>query len=226
MKKWIAVGIFGILMMALAKPALGQAVVGGTEPANSTKSLPGYVEFDLLDALGGKKPNVSVFLEGAMLKMAAAAASEANTPITTLLEQLRLVQVKVFEDMANHYQNIRPVAEAKIADLKENGWTPAVSVPEENETVDVLVKSSNDFIQGLLVLVMEEDEVVFVNVAGDIDPVVMGSLLGSLGAGVFTGDVDFEDLLFPGMEEEVEEVYSEDGEAVPSEGASESEDNP
>jgi hypothetical protein len=211
MKKWIAVGIFGILMTALARPALGQTVVGEAEPAKGTKRLPGYVEFDLSELVSDLKPSVSVVLEGAMIKMAAAASAEADTPLTELLDQLKLVQVKVYEDIdeVTPPVELHSFAAGKVAALKEKGWAPAVSVPEEDESVNVLVKSSDDFIHGLLVLVISDDEVVFVNVAGDIDPVVMGGMLGKLGAGVFTGDVDFEDLLFKGMKEEEEEGEEE-----------------
>jgi len=233
LKKWIAVGVFGILMAALAQPALAQQGSAGAthegseetkvQPSKGTKDLPGYVEFDHSKMTGALKPNVSVMLEGAMLKMAAAASAEANTPITALLEQLKLVQVKVFEGIqGGDWMSLSQFAIKKIAELKEGGWTPVVSVPEEEERVDVLVKSSDDSIQGLVVLVVEKDEVVLVNLAGDIDPTVMGGMLGKLGAGVFTGEFDFEHFLMGGrtelsgfgnVEEEVHEATHEESSA-------------
>lgn len=211
MKYWM---LICVALAVYAQPVESQESVKVSSPGEDAKALAGYVEFNLSGALEGRKPNVSVQLEGVMIKMVAAAANEAKSPVAVLLEELKLVQVQVYEDIAELYQVVRPIGEQVIVDLKQNGWEQVVSVPEDTDAVDVLVKSSGDLILGLVILVMEEEELVFVNLAGDISPEVMGGLLGKLGAGVLTGEVDLEALLSGGWEFEEAEVEETGGRAT------------
>jgi hypothetical protein len=55
--------------------------------------------------------------------------------------------------------------------LLDDGWDPVMLVREEGELVQMYVKASGQGISGLTIVSADEEEVVVVNVMGDIDPV-------------------------------------------------------
>ena len=60
--------------------------------------------------------------------------------------------------------------------LLKKGWERLARVQEEGGLVKVLMLPSGESILGLVVLVVEENEIVFANVAGNIDMAQLGSL--------------------------------------------------
>jgi hypothetical protein len=192
MAKWFA----AILILVVFMPeAWTQATPSGSTAGSAIASSSGVVHFVLDPSPGGKKPSVSVNLEGPMIRIAAAAAADAAPPLRELLEQIELVQVQVYEDLQQDATAILQTASKKIEELKQQGWTTVVSVPDKGESVDVLTRTSEDAILGLVVLVADENELVFVNLAGEIDPEGLGKMIGQFKDGILEGDFDFEDLL-------------------------------
>ncbi|MCA9444766.1 MAG: DUF4252 domain-containing protein, partial [Candidatus Omnitrophica bacterium] len=114
--------------------------------------------------------------------------------IADLIGQIDLIQVKVFEDIKNQPSDLLEKVSQEVARLKSEGWSQVVRVPEEGESVDVLMKSDDDNLAGLAVFVAEEDEWVFVNLVGMINPELFGKLLAKLGPQVLEGDIDLDDL--------------------------------
>lgn len=188
MAKWFTA--FLILVMLT-----GGAWTQGSPTGSTVKSSSGVVEFTLDFAGGTKKPAVSVNLEGPMIRIVAAAAADAAPPLRNLLEQIELIQVKVYEDLQQDATSVLNTAAMKIAELKQQGWSTVVSVPDDDETVDVLSRTTKDSILGLVVLVAEENELVFVNLAGEIDPEGLGQMLGKYKEGILKGEFDIEDFL-------------------------------
>ncbi len=68
-----------------------------------------------------------------------------------------------------------------------------VRVPEEN--VNVMMKTDGDNIAGFTVLIAQPNEIVFANLVGDIDPVVAGGLIGSVGKKAMGGELDLGQLM-------------------------------
>ncbi len=61
--------------------------------------------------------------------------------------------------------------------LKADGWETVVKVREDDEFVDMFLKTNGDVIEGMVVMVIDEDdEAVFVNIIGEIDPEQIGRL--------------------------------------------------
>lgn len=200
MKKWMIGTIVAALAVCFAEPTFSEGKVAASEASEQSRALAGYVDLDLKTLLGPTKPNVAVLLEGPMIQIAASAAASAGSPISGLLDQLKLVRVQVYESLPESAskQDVSERVAPMVEGLKGQGWTPAVSVPEEDESVEVLVKISEDKILGVVVLVVSSDEVVFVNIAGELDPKALGGTLGKLKDAIKTGNVDIENLLFSG----------------------------
>ncbi|MCG3198637.1 MAG: hypothetical protein GHCLOJNM_03141 [bacterium] len=221
MKKWMIVTIATALAVCFAQPIFAEAKVAASEASEQSRALAGYVDLDLKTLLGPTKPNVAVLLEGPMIQIAASAAAAAGSPISGLLDQLKLVRVQVYESLPESAtkQDVTEKVAPMVEGLKGQGWTPAVSVPEEDESVEILVKISEDKILGVVVLVVSSDEVVFVNIAGELDPKALGGTLGKLKDAIKTGNVDIEDLLFSG-EADKDESDADSDPAASTESAS------
>ncbi|MCA9410666.1 MAG: DUF4252 domain-containing protein [Candidatus Omnitrophica bacterium] len=183
--KWIGRVLIGFSLLCAASLAVAN---------EGLKEHPGYVDVDIHAIVGDVQPNVEVFLEKPLLRMLMGAATEVNPEIADLIGQIDLIQVKVFEDIKNQPSDLLEKVSQEVARLKSEGWSQVVRVPEEGESVDVLMKSDDDNLAGLAVFVAEEDEWVFVNLVGMINPELFGKLLAKLGPQVLEGDVDLEDL--------------------------------
>ncbi len=188
--RWTQRIVIGIMVLGLAGLA-GLAVAN-----EDLKEHPGYVNLNTEEVLGGVdvEPSVEVFLERPLLRMLVGAAADTNPEIAEFISQLDLIQVRVYEDLDKEGVEVLSKVADVVSELKESGWSTVVRVPEEDETVDVILKSDGDLIAGLAVFVAESDEWVFVNILGMIEPEMFGRLLAKLGPGVLEGDIDLEDL--------------------------------
>ena len=71
--------------------------------------------------------------------------------------------------------------------LKSSGWEPIVQVNEDDEQVLVYMKTSEGNMEGMTVMVVDEEEAVFVNVIGQLNPAELGRVMDS-----FDVDVDLD----------------------------------
>jgi hypothetical protein len=81
-----------------------------------------------------------------------------------------------FEGATPNLERARALVEKTESGLKAKGWERLAVVQEKDELVRVLMLVSEDKVQGLVVLVVGADEIVFANVAGDIDMNQLGAL--------------------------------------------------
>ena len=71
-------------------------------------------------------------------------------------------------------------------DIQTKDWLPIVTVNEKDEKVRVFTKITNDIMDGLVVMVInnsesrEEREAVFINIVGEIDPAQINKVTESL----------------------------------------------
>jgi hypothetical protein len=181
---------FAVAMIALVLAA-GALVAAGDDAL----SLPGYVDFDMKTISGGMKPQVEVNLPKALLRVAAAAMVQEQPDLMEVLDALELIRVQVYEapsgEAAPEGGVTEPVVPAApvnpgsdtldvaLARLQEDsGWMQTIKVQEDGETesVQVFMKAGeNGNVQGLAVFVNDLPEsLVFVNIAGDIQPELLG----------------------------------------------------
>ncbi len=151
---------------------------------------PGYVGLQARDIFGDEvEPTVEVLLDAPLLKLMATAAGEADSEEAGMLASLRLIRVNAFP-IAEGAEDVAAKFEALSKQLVDDGWSRIVHVKEDDETVNVFIRADEDVFQGLVVLAAESDEAVFVNIVGDVNPL----LLGKLGGGLFGGDFDLSDI--------------------------------
>ncbi|QDV39090.1 DUF4252 domain-containing protein [Tautonia plasticadhaerens] len=188
--------------MSRMRPILGLSALvialgpGGLVAApQDAEPHPGSVDIDWSKALGVKEPSVQVTLGPALLKLMASAGEEADPDVVELVEDLSHVRVIVHEDLPAGGSDVAEAVDAQIEVLLDEGWSPVVKVREgEQETVDILMKADGETIVGFVIFVAEPDELVFVNIAGTMDPETFGPKLGAVVGKVSGGDLELDGL--------------------------------
>jgi len=93
-----------------------------------------------------------------------------NDPETqALLRSLDGVRVRIYEVHGDN-QRITQNFEKMGNKLGDDGWEPVMLVREEGELVQMYAMLSSTGIQGLTIVSADGDEVVVVNIMGDIEP--------------------------------------------------------
>jgi hypothetical protein len=166
---------FNMIILAAFASAMiaGYAGVASAQDVDKkTRSLPGYVDFEAMKMFRNQEPRVEVFLKEPMIKLVSRAMGNDEPDLRDLLAKLQLVRVQVFDIDNTMVKEFTEVTNATTAELDKKGWERIVRVREENENVDIYLLPSEGFesILGIVVMVAEDDEAVFVNIVGEINP--------------------------------------------------------
>ncbi len=148
----------------------GEVFAAAQKEKEKTKGL---VAFDFPNALEAK---VEVNLSGKLISLVAKAA-KPNPEVTELLNMLKGVYVRVYENDTTTFNELTRHYEDK---LEKEKWEIIAKIKEEGETVQVRILLGKDTILGLFVMVAGEIEVTLVNIVGEINPERIGELLTNL----------------------------------------------
>ena len=170
MNRWL---IF-ILLTCLALPAAARD--------EELASNPGYVDFGSLESVYGE-PRVMINIGGVLLQfMAVAAQASKDEPhAAALMRDLEGVRVNVYDTGGETTPAREKIADVRAV-LEEAKWQPVVQVKEKE--VQIFMKSDNHGMQGLTVMTVDEEEAVFINILGEIDPAHLNQVLGQLNVDV------------------------------------------
>ena len=178
MKRSIATKILtGLFCTLLALPAMAQE--------DELKDLPGYVDFGNLSATYGD-PKITINLGGTMLGFVGMMSSAESPETSELISKLKGIRVQIYsidEDVSaakNQFGKTK-------SSLKSSGWEPIVQINEDDEQVLVYMKMENDNMEGMTVMVVDDQEAVFVNIIGQLNPAELGKVMES-----FDVDVDLD----------------------------------
>ena len=167
--------LFLVVLIAFAASAQAERARGDED---YTKH-PGYVDFDLMDVFGQKEAKVEVSLKQPMLKLVSEFTKGEDPELYDMLAKLAVVRVYVFEADDQTTEKFDAESSKITRMLDGKGWERVVRVRDEDEHVFVYLKPSKgyDFIEGIVVFAIDdEDEAVFVNIAGEINPDDVSSL--------------------------------------------------
>jgi dUTPase len=157
--------------------------IGSSAFANDITQERGYVDFANLDSEYGE-PKVMVNLNKTMLGFISK-INMSDPEASELISKLKAVRVQIY----NMTDNDQPALDliAKVSeDIKTKDWLPIVSVNEKDEKVRVFTKITDDIMDGLVVMVInnseerKEREAVFINIVGEIDPAQINKVTESL----------------------------------------------
>lgn len=152
----------------------------------------GQVDLEPVKDLFGTTPKVNINFGSAMMRGFAEGFRETNADIADLVGSVSGIRIMVFEDVDGG-QARTWVSDTTFA-LTGDGWTPAVEVRDGDDHVDIYMKESADFVDGIVLMVTEagNGDAVFINIFGALDPVFIGK---TLGGGIDFNDFDLEDLM-------------------------------
>jgi hypothetical protein len=161
--------------------ACGLLLVATTPMAQSIESLPGYFALEQLGVFGDGELEVDIDLRGAMAKIVSAATANEDPQFSAAMEKIQRIRVQVGSVADRDQTVIRATIDGAVKRLEASGWYRTVTVRDEEEAVVVLALEQAGLLRGLTVFVHDGDEeVVLVNIAGDMDPEAIGSLISNV----------------------------------------------
>lgn len=156
----------------------GAAVLAALSGATHAQ---GYFDFTQVPGLGDQ-PTVQIDLTPAMIQFLVGAANETDPNAAAVLEGIENMRVLVYDELEDADAVLEFVDDSS-QQLEGDGWQRAVYVQEDDAKVRIYMKFENDMPVGMTVMVVDETEAVFINVAGVIDPAELGALANAVGVG-------------------------------------------
>ena len=144
---------------------------------DTLKDFPGYVDFGELSSIFGE-PTVQISVGESLLGLVGSLSASEDPEAAELFNRLNGVRVNVFETTSMADGAVDYVKDTS-ARLDELGWEPVVTVNSQDEQVRIFMMLSNDRVEGITVMAVEETEAVFVNVIGSINPEELGKVMNN-----------------------------------------------
>ena len=167
------IGIVVFLTIFFSLPATAQE--------SDMKSMPGYVDFGVLDSVYGE-PRVRINIGGTLLKFMAAVSRE-DPEAAMLMRNLDGVRINVYSTSGQMEPAVKQIARVKEV-LSKESWEPIVQVKENDEEVQIFIIADETGMQGLTVMTVDDEEAVFINILGEMDPSKLGVVMKQLNTGV------------------------------------------
>lgn len=143
----------------------------------ATAAQPGEVDLTPVTSALTTKPTVNIRFGPAMMSGFAETMRESNPEMAGILASVTGLRLMVFEDADS--TAAEPEVSGLIERLNDDGWSPAIQVRDDGTQVDLYLMESSEFVNGLTLLLRDGSDVVFANIHGDLDPVMIGKLIGS-----------------------------------------------
>ena len=159
------------------------AAIGSTSAWASPplEEQPGYIDFSSLGLFDDPEPETSIeiYLKDPLLDLVAAATRFEDAELADMLEALYLIRVQAYQkaegqDLDTSY-DYESIAE-RLKALTLPDWERVVQVRERDQRVQFYVRSEDEAIVGLLVLVGSPREFVFINIVGLLDLAQVGRI--------------------------------------------------
>lgn len=169
--------------------SLSLTLASTSAPAQASDA--GQVDLAPLAATLNATPKVNLAFGPAMMAGFAETLRQNNPEMADVIKSVRGLRVMVYEGVDSS------AADGRVNEILERlgaeGWAPALTVRDDSTEVDLLLIESGQYVKGLTLLVRDgTSTAVFANIHGDLDPVVIGQLIGR---GKAMGDFSLEGLM-------------------------------
>ena len=171
--------VIGLFCALLALPVMAQE--------DELVDLPGYVDFGDLSATYGE-PKITINLGGTMLNFVGMMSSSESPETSEMISKLKGIRVQIYS-LDENVDAARDQFSKTRSGLKSSGWEPIVQVNEDDEQVLVYMKAVDGNMEGMTVMVVDEEEAVFVNVIGQLNPAELAQVMDKFDVNV---DVDLD----------------------------------
>ena len=168
----------GVLCALVSMPALAQE--------DELKDLEGYIDFGDLSATYGE-PSISINIGGTLLQFVGMMGEGSDPEAANIISQLKGVRVFGYPIAEDATVAKEKFVEVKTT-LKSKGWEPVVQINKDGEQVLIYMKINGESMEGMTVMTVDDEEVMFINIIGKLDPRQIGKVMDSF-------DVDIDDAL-------------------------------
>lgn len=173
MKRYLLCLFAALVLIAAARPDAANAQV-------DVRNDPGYLDLSSVEEWFDTEPWLEVNIKGALLNLITEASKAENDPeLTSILSKLKAIEVRGYPLSRSMFEDIDRRTGQMAKRLESLGWETIVRVREDQERVNVYLKSDGETIAGLAVMVLDPSEdngAIFVNIVGDIDPQQIGRI--------------------------------------------------
>lgn len=160
----------GVLCALVSMPVLAQE--------DELKNLAGYIDFGDLSATYGE-PKISINIGGTLLKFVGMMSEDSDTDTSEILSQLKGVRVFGYPIDGDATVARQKFGEVRST-LKSKGWEPVVQINEKDEQVLIYMKMKGSVMDGMTVMTVDDEEVMFINIIGVLDPKQIGKVMHGL----------------------------------------------
>lgn len=119
----------------------------------------------------GTSPDVNINLGTGILRTILALSGDQDAKeLRKIMKGLDKIRISVFElnDNKNHTK-LRKALTSKVNKLKSKGYESIVTVKDEDETVHILAKIKDQFLNDAMIVVLEKNEMVIISMDGLLD---------------------------------------------------------
>lgn len=141
-----------------------------------TKEYPGYVDFENIDIFKDIEKKVEVSIKGPLLRFVSKASANEDPELSRLLDNLKLIKVDVFPIDKTLISEVESIINRISKELESKNWERMVRVKDNKDHVEIYNQFIGDKLSGLVVMAVSDDDAVFVNIIGNIDPEQLGKL--------------------------------------------------
>ena len=159
--------VIGLFCTLFSLPVIAQE--------DELKDLPGYVDFGDLSLTYGE-PKITINLGGTMLNFVGMMSASESPETSEMISKLKGIRVQIYSIEENSDAAMNQFGETK-SNLKSSGWEPIVQVNEDDEQVLVYMKAVDGNMEGMTVMVVDQEEAVFVNVIGQLNPAELAQVM-------------------------------------------------
>ncbi|MCF6264439.1 MAG: DUF4252 domain-containing protein [Xanthomonadales bacterium] len=171
-----------LIVLALLLTACGFSGNRPNDPGYADLNLPGWSEADRV---------LYISFGPAIFRMVRWITDEDQDPeAEALLKNVRAVRIAIYE-LEGDNPRLRKHAADSSQYLQKQGWEVLVKVNEGTEQTLVMSKIVGQRMTGIMVLSVDEEEMVFVNLMGSIDPAQLSDILRGLDSEI-EADLDIQ----------------------------------
>lgn len=164
---------YALLVIMLIVPMSAAAQVD-----RAVQTDPGFLDLAMIESWFDQEANIEVNVQGALLNLVMEASRHEDEELANMLSKLKGVYVRGYQVAPDAIDRIASRTGNLARTLSTRGWETVVRFREEGERVDVFMRSEENRISGLVVMVVDPEETLFVNIVGEINPEDIGRIGG------------------------------------------------
>lgn len=134
----------------------------------------GQIDFADLSSHYGE-PKIEINLSASLMSMVGSFAKNGDPEVADILSNLEFIKVRVY-NLNGDIEKANSTIDRVSKTLRSDKWETLVTVNdnESNQKVRIFSKSTNNVIDGVVLMVVspekEAGEAIFINIVGEIDP--------------------------------------------------------